>query len=129
MYFVIGAAAARFSLPGGLAIVGVAWVLFQAIPIAIERLTPTVMALSNTAILYFAATCISRYIAKVEAEKAQLHRQTRDQVRDLNAVHDTSLAITGQLDLRQVLSAIAERAAELSSAQSSGIYQMDAERQ
>lgn len=129
VYFVIGAAAARFGLPVVLAIMGVAWMLFQAIPIAIERLTPTVMALSNTAILYLAVTCISRYIAKVEAEKAQLHRQTRDQVRDLNAVYDTSLAITGQLDLRQVLSAIAERAAELSSAQSSGIYLLDAERQ
>jgi len=128
VYFVIGAAAARFGLPVALAVMGVSWVLFQALPIVIERIAPTVMALSNTAILYLAATCITRYIARVEAEKAQLHRQTREQVRDLNAVHDTALAITGQLDLPQALRAIAERAAELSSAQSSGIYLLDAER-
>ncbi len=128
-YFVIGAAASRFSLPVTLAVTGLNWVLFQALPMAIGHIAPTAMNLGNTAILYLAAAFITHYVARVEVEKARLYKQARDQVRDLNAVYETSLAITGQLDLRQVLCVIAECAAELSSAKSSGIYLLDADRQ
>jgi len=61
-------------------------------------------------------------------ELARLYEQARGQLRDLSAVRETLLDITAQLDLPQVLRAIAERAADLVSAKGSAIYLLDAGR-
>ena len=70
----------------------------------------------------------ARLLKEGRRASEELEQRVQARTRELNAVRETLLDITAQLDLPQVLQAIAERAANLVSAKGGLIELLDAER-
>ncbi|TKJ31281.1 MAG: hypothetical protein CEE40_01885 [Chloroflexi bacterium B3_Chlor] len=74
------------------------------------------------------ATLFANY-ASVAIENARLYEETKRRAGELAALYDVSLELTGQLDLRSVLNALAQRAIDLLGGLAGGLYLYDPQRQ
>jgi GAF domain-containing protein len=64
----------------------------------------------------------------IAVENARLHEETQRRLEEMVALHETSLDITSEMELQEVLQAIVDRASKLLRAKGGGIYLYDPNR-